>query len=145
MWFFALAYFSHPNFSSIFRGIFPPISQPSILHLGMVTHPYCRNCSLSLLLSHRNVGFQLFLSDRLAYIIILKRFISSLWIGYLIPDQTWKSPLKQCPPKILHIIFAPPYFEKKIGQKGVKITWVNMILSHETSLPFQEQIPLLWI
>jgi hypothetical protein len=40
---FAIVYFSHPNFSSVFRGLFARISQPSILHLGMVTHSYCRS------------------------------------------------------------------------------------------------------
>jgi hypothetical protein len=41
---FAIAYFSHPNFSSVLRGVFPRISRPSIQHLGMVTHSYCRSC-----------------------------------------------------------------------------------------------------
>jgi hypothetical protein len=40
---YLLAYFSHPNFSSGFRGVFPCISWPSILHLGTVADSYCRN------------------------------------------------------------------------------------------------------
>jgi hypothetical protein len=41
---FTLAYFFQPNFSSVFREFSPHISQPSILHLRMVTHSYCGNC-----------------------------------------------------------------------------------------------------
>jgi hypothetical protein len=65
--------FRTPIFKAFLEG-FPHLSQPSILHLGMVTHSYCRNCSLSLLLSFRNVGFQLFSSEHYAYIITLKCF-----------------------------------------------------------------------
>jgi hypothetical protein len=42
----ACAYYLHPNFSSIFRGL-THIARPSILNLGMVTDSYCR--------SHRSV------------------------------------------------------------------------------------------
>jgi hypothetical protein len=81
---------------------------------------YSSTCLETLQLSRK--VHQLFSLECQAYIITLNRFISSLWIGYLFTDITWKSPLKACLPNILCIIFAPSLFDVKIGKKCVKIT-----------------------
>jgi hypothetical protein len=54
-----LRIFCTPIFQAFVEGICPHVSRPLILHLGMVTHSYCRNWQS---VTFRNVGFQLFSS-----------------------------------------------------------------------------------
>jgi hypothetical protein len=60
-------FFAPQIFKHFGRAFFPRISRPSILHLGQSTWYHIHTAevsSLSLLLSFRNVGFQLFSSER---------------------------------------------------------------------------------
>jgi hypothetical protein len=120
-------YLQHPNFSRVFRALFPHISQPSILHLVMVTHPYCRSwqsvtsfvlqeCGISAVLV-RTLG--LYHNAETFHFKFMNRIPNS--------GPNLKVTCKITPSKNSSHNFHTHIFYKEIGQKHAKITQVNTV------------------
>jgi hypothetical protein len=104
-------YFSHPNFSSIFRDVFPPV------FLGMVTHSYFRNWQSVTSFALQECGISAVLVRTLGLYYNTETFHFKLMNRIPNSGPNLKVTSKTTPSKKSSLNFRTPIFDKKMAKK----------------------------
>jgi hypothetical protein len=126
---FILAYFWHPNFSSIFRGFFHHISRPSTLLLGMVTHSYCRSWQSVTSFALQECGISAVLVRTLGVYYNAETFHFKFMNVISNSRPNLKVTAKTMPSINSSHNFRRLVFDENIDQKSAKITEVNTVFA----------------
>jgi hypothetical protein len=115
------------QFFKRFGGFFPRIPRPSILHLGMVTHSYCRSWQPVTSFVLQECGISAVLVRALVLYYKAETFHFKFMSRIPNSGPNLKVTSKTMPSKNSSHNFRAPVFDEKIGQESAKITRVNTV------------------